>query len=264
MKTGEPKVISAGTAQERKAAPVQEAQEEQAKTIVASKDVADVRKAVSGAVVSRNHVKELFRNDDVGLEPDDDDRNDQYEDILDYDEDLDRYDDGGDFDDRDAFDDYDDDPDPDELDDPDAYRDSDRYYEPDDDYDDRRARRRRRPDKYYYGYKEPRNPLRFIPLVLVVAICVLGFIVAMQICHDVPLNASDYSKVKYTVESGLTDEQLSQDLQALGIIDNPLVFRLRCKFYDADYVPGTYELSPCYSTEKIINILSGYTYGTDE
>jgi len=86
----------------------------------------------------------------------------------------------------------------------------------------------------------------------------------MQICHDVPLNASDYSKVKYTVEDGLTDEQLSQDLQALGIIDNPLVFKLRCKFYSADYVPGTYELSPCYSTEKIINILSGYVYGTDD
>lgn len=116
----------------------------------------------------------------------------------------------------------------------------------------------------YYEYVPSRNPLRFIPLVLVIALCVFGFIAAKQICHDVPLNASDYSKVKYTVVEGLTNDQLSKDLESMGIIDNPLVFRLRCLFYDADYVPGTYELSPCYSTEKIINILSGYTYGTED
>ena len=30
--------------------------------------------------------------------------------------------------------------------------------------------------------------------------------------------------------------------------------------YDAKYVPGTYKVSPSYTTEKIINILSGYDY----
>ena len=239
-----PSAASAGQAV--RPAPVQDtlkAEETQAKTIVASKEVMNVRKAASGAAASRIDLEELFQDDDIDLEPDEDDLYDQYEDITDYD----------DYDDFDHYDDVD------ELDDEPA-----RYYEPEDEYDDRYVKSRRRSDKYYYGYKEPRSPLRFIPLVLVVAICVLGFIVAMQICHDVPLNASDYSKVKYTVEAGLTDEQLSEDLQALGIIDNPLVFRLRCKFYSADYVPGTYELSPCYSTEKIINILSGYIYGADD
>ena len=120
-----------------------------------------------------------------------------------------------------------------------------------------------RGSRYYYGYMPSKSPLRFIPLVLVIALCVFGFIAAREICHDVPINPSDYSKMKYTVTEGLTDEQLAQDLAGMGIIDNQLIFRIRCRFYDADYVEGTYELSPCYSTEKIINILSGYTYGSD-
>ncbi|MBQ6369941.1 MAG: hypothetical protein IJJ17_07695 [Parasporobacterium sp.] len=120
-----------------------------------------------------------------------------------------------------------------------------------------------RDSRYYYGYMPSKSPLRFIPLVLVIALCVFGFIAAREICHDVPINSSDYSKMKYTVTEGLTDEQLAQDLAGMGIIDNQLIFRIRCRFYDADYVEGTYELSPCYSTEKIINILSGYTYGSD-
>ena len=134
---------------------------------------------------------------------------------------------------------------------------SDRYY--DDEYYDRPGR------DYYDDYYVPvKSPLRFIPLVLVIAICVLAFISARVICFDEPVNASDYSKVSYTVYEGLTDSVLAQDLLDLGLIDNSLVFRLRCIFYDADYVPGTYELSPCYSTEKIINIVSGYKYGNEE
>ena len=116
-------------------------------------------------------------------------------------------------------------------------------------------------DDYYEEYIPVKSPLRFIPLVLVIAVCVFGFIATRTICYDVPINSSDYSKLSYTVTAGLTDAQLAQDLEAMGLIDNPLVFRLRCIFYDADYKEGTYELSPCFSTEKMINILSGYQYG---
>jgi len=212
------------------------------KTIVASKETKIVRDAASGF-----RLEELFRDEEESFEPEEDDLYDQYEDLEDYDD----LDDAGAFDGEDGYDDYD------------GFEGTEDFEEDEEPVRPGRSADRRS-QKYYYGYKQPGNPLRFIPLVLVVAICVFGFIVAMQICHDVPLNASDYSKVKYTVQADLTDEQLSQDLKALGIIDNPLVFKLRCKFYSADYVPGVYELSPCYSTEKIINILSGYTYGTDD
>ena len=113
------------------------------------------------------------------------------------------------------------------------------------------------------SYVRSKSPLRFIPLVLVIALCVLAFITLRTICNDVPMNASDYSKIPYTVTAETTDETLARDLLELGLIDNSLVFRLRCLFYSAKYVPGTYELSPCYSTEKMINILSGYVYGEE-
>ena len=153
------------------------------------------------------------------------------------------------------------------------------YYDDDRDdyYDDRDYRRDSitRDDRYdtydrdyghenvRYVYEPVKSPLRFIPLVLVIALCVLGFIAAREVCYDVPINAADYSRYSYTVEKGLTDAQLASDLKAMGLIDNPLIFRLRAILYSAKYVEGTYELSPCYSTEKMINILSGYEYVTE-
>ena len=137
------------------------------------------------------------------------------------------------------------------------YPDYDPYY---DDYEDgyyEYDHRKQNP------YKPSKSPLRFIPLVLVIALCVLGFITARTICFDNPVNPSDYSRIKYTVTADTTNESLAQDLQSLGLIDNPLVFRLRCFFYSAKYVEGEYELSPSFSTEKIINILSGYNYGEE-
>ena len=133
---------------------------------------------------------------------------------------------------------------------------------PSQNYDDRDYRQPDRYERdYYEDYVPVKSPLRFIPLVLVIAVCVFGFIAARTICYDIPVNSSDYSKKSYTVTAGLTDAELAQDLENMGLIDNPLVFRLRCIFYDADYKEGTYDLSPCFSTEKIINILSGYQYG---
>ena len=129
-------------------------------------------------------------------------------------------------------------------------------------YDDYDYRRRSRNAEAYY-YKEAKSPLRFIPLVLVIAICVLGFMAARQIAYDVPVNSADYSKYNYTITADATNESVANDLLNLGLIDNALIYRIRCIFYSADYKEGTYVLSPCYSTEKIINILSGYEYGSD-
>ena len=129
-------------------------------------------------------------------------------------------------------------------------------------YDDHDYRRRSRNDEEYY-YREAKSPLRFIPLVLVIAICVLGFMAARQIAYDVPVNSADYSKYNYTITADSTNESVASDLLELGLIDNALIYRIRCILYSANYKEGTYVLSPCYSTEKIINILSGYEYGSD-
>jgi len=248
--------------------------EEPGKTIVATGEARNVRKAaIVQELASRTgsfNLEDLFREDDSELYTDEEENYEPYEE----DDEIDGFYNGPEeYPDR--FGRYEDFDDPDLMireGDYEDYGPGDELDEPYDDRDSRSGRRRRSERRHssrrgkpvYYGYAPSKNPLRFIPLVLVIAVCVFGFIAAKQICHDVPLNSSDYSKVKYTVEAGLTNEQLAQDLEGLGIIDNPLVFRLRCLFYSADYVPGTYELSPCYSTEKIINILSGYTYGTEE
>lgn len=129
-------------------------------------------------------------------------------------------------------------------------------------YDDYDHRRRVRDDDGYY-YKEAKSPLRFIPLVFVIAICVLGFMAARQIAYDVPVNSADYSKYNYTITAESNNDSVANDLLELGLIDNALIYKIRCILYSANYKEGTYVLSPCYSTEKIINILSGYEYGSD-
>ena len=45
-----------------------------------------------------------------------------------------------------------------------------------------------------------------------------------------------------------------------GVINDARLYKLRTYIYDANYIPGTYTVSPSFSTEKIINILSGYDY----
>ncbi|MCF0229628.1 MAG: hypothetical protein HUJ76_08070 [Parasporobacterium sp.] len=132
-------------------------------------------------------------------------------------------------------------------------------YRPEHQVYDRRRRPPEPPRRRRYSVPS-KSPFRFVPLVLVIAVCVLVFIAAKEVCFDVPKNSSDYSRISYTVRHDITTEELAADLQSLGIIDNPLVFRLRCLFYDLDCKDGTYTLSPCYSTEKIVNILSGYEY----
>lgn len=152
------------------------------------------------------------------------------------------------------YDDY-----PDEYDGYDDYDDYDeRAYRPH--KNDRRAYRddRHRRDEGYYV--ESKSPLRLVPLFLVIAICVLTFITAKEVCFDNPVNSSDYSRFTYTINGGISTADLAEDLYNMGLIENTLVFRLRALFYGLDCQDGTYVLSPCYSTEKIVNILSGYEY----
>ena len=119
-------------------------------------------------------------------------------------------------------------------------------------------------DSYDYDDEPLKSPFRFVPLVLVIALCVVGFIISRAVFDDRPIDESDYTLVNYTVTSSMTDEEVANDLEYLGLIDNKILFKIRCKLYDADYQDGTYQLSPCYCTEKLVNILSGYDYDTDD
>lgn len=112
--------------------------------------------------------------------------------------------------------------------------------------------------------RKPHGPLfRVISallLVIIVLVCVLGYDLALKVCDDRAMDSKDLSKIKYTVDENTTDAEVAAFLVENGMVESEMYYKLRAIIFDADYKPGTYEISPSYSTEKIINILSGYDY----
>lgn len=103
--------------------------------------------------------------------------------------------------------------------------------------------------------------IRLAVTLFVIIICVLCFMFTFRVFYDTPINEEDTSKVEFTIASeNVTDEEVGQMLVDAGLIGDARLYKLRTYIYDAKYVPGTYALSPSYTTEKIINILSGYDY----
>ncbi|MCF0142683.1 MAG: hypothetical protein HUJ75_04835, partial [Parasporobacterium sp.] len=87
-----------------------------------------------------------------------------------------------------------------------------------------------------------------------------GFKTARALFYDVALQPDNTSKVEIVVNGDETDTQMGQTLKDLGCIDDLDMYKWRCKIYSAEYKAGTYKVSPSFTTEKIINILSGYDY----
>ncbi|MBO4835060.1 MAG: hypothetical protein J5483_03020 [Lachnospiraceae bacterium] len=109
--------------------------------------------------------------------------------------------------------------------------------------------------------KAARVIVRISLTVLVIAICVVAFLATYKLFYDVPMDEDNKTKIEYTIpEEGITDEEVAEFLVENGLIKDARIYKYRTYIYDAKYVPGTYKLSPSYTTEKIINILSGYDY----
>lgn len=103
--------------------------------------------------------------------------------------------------------------------------------------------------------------IRLAVTLIVILICVACFLFTYRVFYDTPLNEEDTSKIEFTItDPEVTDEEIAEQLVAIGVINDARLYKLRTYIYDANYIPGTYNLSPSYSTEKIINILSGYDY----
>jgi len=101
-----------------------------------------------------------------------------------------------------------------------------------------------------------------ILVLLAIAICIFGYTTARKVFDDAAMDPNDLSKIEYTVYDGTTDDEVGEFLESHGMVESTLMYKLRAKIFDAEYVAGTYELSPSYSTEKIINILSGFDYSS--
>ncbi|MCQ2512597.1 MAG: hypothetical protein MJ092_04340 [Lachnospiraceae bacterium] len=102
--------------------------------------------------------------------------------------------------------------------------------------------------------------VRLAIAVFVIALCVVAFLLTFKLFYDTPLDPENKTKTEITVKEGITDEEVADLLYEAGCIEDKKLYKFRTYIYDAKYVPGTYKVSPSYTTEKIINILSGYDY----
>ena len=103
--------------------------------------------------------------------------------------------------------------------------------------------------------------VRIAIAVLVIALCVVAFLITYKLFYDVAVDENDKTKIEFTIpEEGISDEEVGQFLYENGCISDARLYKYRAIIYDAKYVPGTYKVSPSYTTEKIVNILSGYDY----
>lgn len=106
--------------------------------------------------------------------------------------------------------------------------------------------------------------IRLAILLVVLIICGLCFLFTFRVFYDVPLNAEDTNQVEITLSSNdVTDDEVAKLLIDAGCIDDARLYKIRAKIYEAKYVAGTYKVSPSFSTEKLVNILSGYDYTTE-
>ena len=121
--------------------------------------------------------------------------------------------------------------------------------------------------------KVKKSPLQIVlKIVAWVAVWAIVFIigymcyqVTYSVFYDIPVNPDSTSKIEYTVTADATDESVYADLEELGVMNcSEFIYQLRAIVFDADYVEGTYYISDGYNIEKIINILSGYNYSSDD
>lgn len=101
----------------------------------------------------------------------------------------------------------------------------------------------------------------FLLLWIAVAFfCYEGYKFAFNVFNDIPVDSTSLSKVSITIDGKESNQEVGEMLFNAGLIDDVTTYKIRCIVYDAEYKPGTYRLSKSYTTEKIINILSGYKY----
>lgn len=103
--------------------------------------------------------------------------------------------------------------------------------------------------------------VRLAVTLIVIIICAVCFLFTFRVFYDTALDPENTTKVEVTItDPEITHEEVAEMLVEAGCIDDAKLYKLRTFIYDADYKPGTYKVSPSFTTEKIINILSGYDY----
>ncbi len=120
--------------------------------------------------------------------------------------------------------------------------------------------RNRREKKKPIGLRVAKFFIFLLLWIAVAVVCYKGYQFAYDIFYDVAIDPADISKIEVTLKGNEDDDQVGQILLDNGLIDDLKIYKYRCKIYKSDYRSGTFKLSRSFNTEKIVNILSGYSY----
>lgn len=116
----------------------------------------------------------------------------------------------------------------------------------------KRARRQQRP-KWFYG---------LIGAVIILAVGISTSVIWWNDSSK-PVNAADKSTRQFQIEKGASATDIANSLAKAGFIRSPLAFRLYVRLHAVNNLQaGTHVLSPSYSLEKTVDLLT--TAYTDE
>jgi cell division protein YceG involved in septum cleavage len=117
------------------------------------------------------------------------------------------------------------------------------------------------------GAKSMKKVLRFA-VGLLINVCILfvlvkvfsmSFSFAFDVFASTCKDASDTSVVTVTVLPDSSIKDVCETLDDAGVVKNPyaLMVKIRIGKYASKLKPGTYELSPSYTNDEIITVITG-------
>ncbi|MDR1775382.1 MAG: endolytic transglycosylase MltG [Actinomycetes bacterium] len=104
---------------------------------------------------------------------------------------------------------------------------------------------------------QKRSSVGLVFLTVLVLVALVGIVGGWWLLFSKNGVPTSDSPVAVTIESGSSTRQVAETLQAAGLIDNPLVFRVRVRFANADaqIKAGDFEITPGTDYDDIIELL---------
>lgn len=74
--------------------------------------------------------------------------------------------------------------------------------------------------------------------------------------YEHAMEAEPGTDVSFVISTGETRQEIAENLEEAGLIDNQQAFLLQSRLYKADFEPGEYSLNTSMTTEEIIKYLT--------
>ncbi len=107
------------------------------------------------------------------------------------------------------------------------------------------------------------NALRLIVLTIVFTAIVFlvtqgiprGYEFGYAIFEEGDEDQSSGADMPFTVEEGMSVKEVGEELKAMGLIDDTLVFIAQAKFFEYTIYPGEYTINTSMSSRQILDLL---------